>query len=361
MKVLSVVESLGHGGAESVLVDLALGLREHEHRVAHFSGANRIAAHDGFVATLARRSIDVFDVHWSALGERTGRAEVMRDFRPDVVVFHWWGNDPWRRWLASAADGARDRRPLFVLVLHHAHYAAPAGYDRYVLVSESQRPQVAHLSPERVRVIPNGVDLRRFARRRRRRSHREMVVGRVSSLRSGKIPPDWVDTLVSFGLRGARWVVAGDGPARGALARRAAEIGFEDRVAFPGYVPRAEVGRALETFDVFCYATSTAVECHPLALLESLACGVPIVAEARGGVPEIVTHGVNGLLAATTDELGEHLHHVQRDHALRARLGRGARASAARFSLPRQLDAYRALLAELACTRDGRRRGAWHE
>ena len=59
VKVLSVIESLGHGGAESVLVDVALGLREHEHRVAHFSGANRIAAHDGFVATLARRASTV--------------------------------------------------------------------------------------------------------------------------------------------------------------------------------------------------------------------------------------------------------------------------------------------------------------
>ena len=96
----------------------------------------------------------------------------MRDFRPDVVALPLVGQRPVAPWLASAADGARDRRPLFVLVLHHAALRRAAGYDRYVLVSESQRPQVAHLSPERVRVIPNGVDLRRFARRRRRRSRR---------------------------------------------------------------------------------------------------------------------------------------------------------------------------------------------
>jgi glycosyltransferase involved in cell wall biosynthesis len=103
----------------------------------------------------------------------------------------------------------------------------------------------------------------------------------------------------------------------------------------------------LKRFDVFCHVTSTAVECHPLALLEALAAGVPIVAEARGGIPEVVTHGVNGLLASTPGEIGDHLRLLRRDEVLRKRLSMGARGTAARFSLQRQLEAYRRLLAEI--------------
>ena len=76
---------------------------------------------------------------------------------------------------------------------------------------------------------------------------------------------------MSFGLPRRAWVVAGDGPRAARSPAAPPRSAVEDRVAFPGYVPRAEVGRALGTFDVFCYTTSTAVECHPLALLESLA------------------------------------------------------------------------------------------
>ncbi len=84
----------------------------------------------------------------------------------------------------------RDDAPTLVCVMHHAVYLAQAGYDRYVLVSRSQLPQVAHIDSHRVTVIPNGIDLARFPRRndRRRDAHRPFVVGRLSELREGKIP-----------------------------------------------------------------------------------------------------------------------------------------------------------------------------
>lgn len=360
MKILSVIETLGHGGAETVLITLALNLREHEHRVVHASRANGVVPHASFLAALERRRIRAIDTHWSVLGYRRGRAEVLAGFRPDVVLFHWWGNDPWRRWIAAMADVPPARRPCFVLVLHHAGIPAPRGYDHYVLVSETQREQVAHAPAERVQVIPNGIEVRRYRRRRTPRASDEMVVGRVSSLRGGKIPADWIDTAASFGLRNTRFVIAGDGTLRSALQQRVAALGHEERFTFPGYVPRFQVADVLERFDVFCYATSTAVECHPLALVEALAAGVPVVAEARGGIPEIVTHGVNGLLATSPSELGDHLHALRRDGALRDRLVHGARASAGRFSVARQLASYRALLREVARTRGGepRRRPA---
>ena len=349
MKILSVIESLGHGGAETVLVDLVQGLTRHDHAVLHFSAANGIAADRRFVQTLERSAVPCVDAHWRSVESAAGVRAALGRFVPDVVLLHWWGGEPWSSWI----DGCRAdaSRPTFVLVMHHDGPRPRCCYDHHVLVAERQRPHVADRPAGAVRVIPNGIDLGRFGGRRRASAAGTMVVGRVSSLRPGKIPEDWIRTAVAYGLPRTRFVIAGDGSVRPKLVGDVRTLGLERRFALPGYVPRRDVPALLETFDVFCYVTSTAVECHPLALLEALAAGVPVVAESRGGIPEIVRHGVNGLLARSVDEVGAHLHALRRDPALRWRLGAGARLSADRFAGPRQLAAYEALLADIAGSR----------
>ncbi len=359
MKIVSAIEALCDGGAQTVLVDLALSMTEHEHRVIHFSSANGIAVDRDMVDDLARAGIRCLDTHWNSLRSAERRDKVLGDFRPDVVICHWWGKDPWMPWLTAerpatstdARDPCADSKPTFICVLHHANIDAADTYDRYVVVSRSQLGQVAHVPAERVHTIPNGVDLARFSPRRVRTSARPMVVGRLSNLREGKIPPDWVETLASFRVPDTRFVIAGDGALLPALRDRVRELHLERPFSFPGYIARRDVPALLETFDVFCYVTSTAVECNPLVLLEAIAAGVPVVAEARGGIPEIVIDGANGLLANSIGEVGRHLHRLRRDPALRDHLARGARASAERFATRRQVDAYRALLAGIEIER----------
>ena len=243
-------------------------------------------------------------------------------------------------------------RPTFICVLHH-HAAAKQGYDRYILVSRSQLDHVSHIAPWRVKVIPNGIDLRRFRfpkpdhADRPETATRPFVVGRLSELREGKIPVDWVRTLASYRLERTRFVIAGNGSLFHSLRSSATDLMDEDQISFPGYVPRSEVPDLLRTFDVFCYATSSAVECCPLVVLEAMAAGVPIVAEARGGIPGIVIDKQNGLLAHSIDEIGEHLRRLRDDDDLRRTLSRGARTTAENFSLVRQTQAYRQLLLEI--------------
>jgi glycosyltransferase involved in cell wall biosynthesis len=349
VKILSVIEAFCHGGAQSVLLDTVLALREHQHRVVHFSRANNIAAEASFIDTLREAGIECVDTHWNSLRDDVPRAQLLADFRPDVVMFHWWGKDPWMPWVLSRSAGG----PAFVCVMHHAVYPAQAGYDRYVLVSRSQLPQVAHIASHRVEVIPNGLDLARFRiRNERTRAYRPFVVGRLSELRDGKIPLDWMSTLKSFGLYDTRFVIAGGGALLQKLRESATELGLANQVSFPGYIARDEVPALLETFDAFCYVTSSALECCPLAILEAMAAGVPVVAEARGGIPEIVVDGENGLLANSMSQIGNHLRRLRDDEALRERLARGARATAENFSLANQTAAYRDLLTELEGARE---------
>lgn len=347
MRILSVIGSLAHGGAETVLVELVRGLGGHEHRVLHFSAINDIVADRGLVDALASSGVTCLDADWRCLASMTTVQTVLGDFTPDVVLFHWWGQDPWRPWVdESRGRSATGRRPHFVAVLHHADLRPAPIYDHYALVSDSQRAQVAEVPAARIRVIPNGVDPARF-NPVRSRTDGTMRVGRISSLRPGKIPGDWVRTAAGYELPDARFVIAGEGAMRPALLADVQALGLERQFTLPGHVPRPDVPRLLQGFDVFCYVTSTAVESCPLALLEALAAGVPIVAEARGGIPEIVRPGVNGLLAGSADEVGEHLHTLGRDPALRRRLAAGARRSAEAFTLARQLAAYERLLEEI--------------
>src|SRR5262249_34546518 len=202
------------------------------------------------------------DSHWRCLRSAALVQSVIGDFKPDVVLFHWWGQEPWRPWVSQSLRNPASERPTFVVVLHHAGLSPAPGYDHHVLVSESQRPQVAERLPSSVRVIPNGADLTRFASRLPRTPGPVMVVGRLSSLRPGRIPEAWVRTAASYHLPRTRFVIAGDGSLRPALVADVRTLGLERHFHLPGYVPRAEAPRLLASFDVFCYVTSTAVECH---------------------------------------------------------------------------------------------------
>lgn len=358
MRVLSLASSLTHGGAETVLVDLVLGLAEHEHRVVHSSAARGITPHRSFLASLRHAGVPCADILLDSLGTARGRRRAFGDFHPDVVIHHWWGRDTLRPWMLEGQNEPLDRRPHFVCVLHHAEIPAPPGYDRYVVVAESQMTSVAPLVDPRVHLIPNGVDLRRFRAIVRTATRRSpVVVGRLSRLSPDKIANDWVRTAASFELPRTRFVVAGAGPLLPTLRKEVEALNLGGRFELPGYVARSRVPALLETFDVFCHVTSTAVECHPLALLEALAAGIPVVAEARGGIPTIVTDGVNGLLASSPDDVGCLLRRLCGNAELRARLANGARRTARKFSLSRQLDGYRRLLTAIERERSRGRRG----
>lgn len=100
-------------------------------------------------------------------------------------------------------------------------------------------------------------------------------------------------------------IVVGDGPERSRLETLAYDLGVSERVCFTGQVPRAEVPAYLKAADLF--VLNSRYEGLPHVVLEALAAGKPVVATSVGGTPEVVQHGVNGLLVPPGDSkwLGE--------------------------------------------------------
>jgi len=131
-----------------------------------------------------------------------------------------------------------------------------------------------------------------------------------------------LDALVHAGVS---LVIAGDGPERSALERRALELGLDTRVRFFGSVPRETVLRLFRAADAS--VLPSAWENFPHTVVEALAVGCPVIATAVGGVPEVVRDGENGLLVPPGDAaaLAIALERFFGDVPLRERL-RGAAA-----------------------------------
>lgn len=148
---------------------------------------------------------------------------------------------------------------------------------------------------------------------------------------------------------GARLVVVGDGQQRDALQRLVAERGLTGRVFFTGQVSQHQVWGLMTRYAQAIVLNST-YEGFPHILLEAAHFGVPIVATAVGGTPEIVEHGRNGLLVApeSPQELLQALETLAGDVELRQRLADRARDVSERFAVERMIDETERVLIEAA-------------
>ena len=119
--------------------------------------------------------------------------------------------------------------------------------------------------------------------------------------------------------------VYGDGPLQDELAAYAAKLGLEYAEIFVGTFSRADLPAIMAQTDILLM--SSVLEGTPLALVEAMAYGRPIIATMVGGIPAIVTHEVNGLLCPPRDLdcLSRQLVHLLGDAEMRERLGQAAR------------------------------------
>lgn len=157
----------------------------------------------------------------------------------------------------------------------------------------------------------------------------------------------------------AELVCAGAGEIE-AAQRRAEALGIADAVRFPGWLD--EAGKRAWLARAAAFVLPSHAEGLPMALLEAMAAGVPVVASAVGGIPDVVKHGVNGLLVAPRDsvDLLRALRRLLREPQLAAALGAAGRETVrARFAPGQVLERLGEVYAGLGVTRAARaeRRG----
>lgn len=185
---------------------------------------------------------------------------------------------------------------------------------RLITVSESLRDLAATLGvpPQRVRVIPNGVDGRRFHRGDKQAARSALglpldrpILVSIGALVARKGHERIIDLVPELRRRypGLLYVTIG-GPGGSdsrlhAIEQRVRSEGLEAAVHIAGAQPHDKIPLWLAAADVFCLATSR--EGCPNSVIEALACGTPVVVTSVGGVPEIVRDGDDGFLVPYFD------------------------------------------------------------
>jgi glycosyltransferase involved in cell wall biosynthesis len=299
----------------------------------------------GMFADALRAQVDVLHAHaFGYFPTWAGRAVQSLRGIPLVVTPH---SDP---------GGGSDLSRLYA---HVVARGSLFGADRIVALTRREADWLTGLGvpEERIRVIPNGVDLEEFADLPPRTvgPHSPVVlfVGRLQARQKGlgtlidafaRLPP---------GLRARLRLVGDDWGGLHPLLARARELGVLDRLVATGPLPRSEVLRELASADLL--VLPSLFEPFGIVLLEAMASGLPIVATRAGGIPEVVTDRESALLvpAQAPAELAGAMEAILDDPELARRLVTEGRRRVERFSWPRLLPQYVSLFRELI---DERRR-----
>jgi glycosyltransferase involved in cell wall biosynthesis len=316
-RVLILVDSLKLGGPARLVVSSAAGLAQRglDVRVAHLG----IGDGRGLAAELTASGVPVLNLDLGSLLDPRPVVRLARYVRHqhiDVVHTH----NPYAH-LVGRPAAALAGRPTVSTV--HSIVDVETGWrDRVrrrldhlsarrlcrlvITVSDAQRRGYlaqARVAPAHVETHWNGVDTRLFrpnsaARARVRASlgvaPEQPLFASVSVLREGKGLEDLLAAVppVLRQAPSARFVIVGDGPRFAALLASVTASGLTERVLLLGR--RSDVAAVLAASDVYVHPSH--FEALPTSVLEAMAVGLPVVACNVGGIPEIVSHTVTGLL-----------------------------------------------------------------
>lgn len=216
--------------------------------------------------------------------------------------------------------------------------------DGITTISEYMRAQTVEFFQVRnpIRVIHNFINSSVYKPDESRRASSRRRILHISNFRPVKRVLDCIHAFA--GVRkeiDAELVMAGDGPDRGPAERLARELGVDAHVCFLGKQDHME--RLIPHMDALHLPSE--MEAFGLAALEAMACGVPPVATRTGGVPDLITHGVDGFMeeVGNYDAQAVRLLQLLTDDTLHDRMAAAARHTAvSRFSTELVIPQYEA-------------------
>jgi len=354
VRVLWLIKGLGPGGAERLLVSAA-----HVHDRDRFSidVAYLLAGKDHLTGELAAAGVTVHllsptcagDPRWPWRLRRllgSGRYDVVHVHSPLLAVA--------ARALCFTLGGRR--RPRLMSTEHNvwSNHAWPTRVSNFLTwgaddvrlaVSDDVRASVWPPSRRRrVEVLLHGTELAplRAARAQRDEVRRrlgvradEILVGTVANFRAQKAYPDLLQAARHVLDRGlpVRFIAAGQGPLEAEVRRLHAELALGERFSLLGY--RDDVPALLGACDVFVMTSRN--EGSPVAVMEAVAAGLPVVATDVTGIDTVVRHDIEALLvpAGRPELMAGALARVASDPELRERLAVAASRRAEHFDISR--------------------------
>jgi glycosyltransferase involved in cell wall biosynthesis len=353
-RILHVESSRGAGGQEIRILLEAQTMSRHGHAV------KIIAQPNSFLAKQAQEmglSTITFRMNWLLSGLLLfSFIRIIKKYGIQVLVTHG-SIDSWTTFVAGRLSSLK---PIMIRARHKSTPISQTWRHQWLYkylphgvmtTSERVRKDMITrqmLDPDRTFSVPTGVDLGVFdvtntendLRKEFEIGKESIVLGTVAFLRDYKGIHLCLDAvaLLKYKFPSLRFLVVGDGPEASRLKEKAKALGIQSQIKFLGF--RSDVNRVMASLDIFVLP-STAGEGVPQVITQAMAMGVPVVAAATGGIPEVVQHDVTGLLVQANDVnmLANNLLKLIDDDVLRTRLGRKGRELIVRsFSIDSMID-----------------------
>lgn len=376
LHVAHAVLSLDVGGLERIVIDLV--------RIGHRRG-DRVSVicleREGNLAEVAQKAGTTVHCLRKPPGRRPEiipvAASLLASLRPDVVHTHqigpaWYLSQVARSFgipLIHTEHGdpfARASQPLQIAKLRLFYAQTARRLRLFCCVSRDIATVMGRFRtvPSRLlAVVPNGIrtdELEGLPTPEQVRAQwtipkDALVVGTVGRLDEVKRQDLLLEAFgkVADGHGDRYLLLVGDGPERANLERKVSLMGLRDRVRFAGFQREPEAYyRAMDLF-----ALTSRSEGLPVSLLEAWAASKPVLCTAVGGIPAVVTDGVDGKLVPSGDEdaVAAGLNLLMEDPERRQRMGEAGREKVlASYSLDRMADAYRSRYDQVRCMRTGK-------
>jgi glycosyltransferase involved in cell wall biosynthesis len=248
-----------------------------------------------------------------------------------------WARRPTVTWLHHVHDTMWDMTlpPRLARLGRRIEFGiAPLVYRRtpIVTLSESSKQELVqklHMAPERITVVPPGVDTRFSPGGERSPTPLVVAVGRLVPVKRLHL---LIDALaeIRFRLPRLRAVLVGDGYERESLERHVHEIGADEWITFAGRIDDAALVDLYRR--AWVLTSASAHEGWGMTITEAAACGTPAVVSRIAGHADAVVHEHTGLLVDDPAQLGPAIERVLSDNELRASLSERALLHAGRFN-----------------------------
>ena len=313
------------GGAGQAILSFVKALRQHRHVVLFYEANTRwgLTMQPEWLVTQLKAVADVFFLR-PLLEAYEGRPVPYDEFISRyqglncvAELFDGLATHLVHHWVSRDVGAMKSVHNCVRICVVHSCVPAPPGYDYYVFPSIFGCEAHPEVQIQKVRVIMNAIDLS-FWRPSGKYKSELKKIGRVSALHSSKFPKGYIKRISEFLFQNPTVVhtIVGGGSAINKLEREICKFVKHKQVILTGELVGEELLLEIQSFDVCMYFTGDHVEIHPFSLLECLAAGISIVAEAKGGIPEIVQHGRNGFLCNTLEEGLVFMERLKSDKAL---------------------------------------------
>lgn len=358
MRILQISSAESLGGGERHLADLANGLVDRGQDV--FIALRPRSALNEELTKVPKQNITTLTLR-NSLDVKSARelARLVRKKDIQIVHAHMARDYPLAAYAVRRNSGARlilTRHVLFPL--NRLHRITLAKASRIIAVSQAVASQLHAdkvIQPDKITVVLNGIDVRRFALAREQFQHQEflrrwqlpgqsILVGTVGELTPLKGHQDFLLAAaeISKQIPGCTFIIAGiehspDGRNEAQIERLIDELNLRNQVRRVSWLD--ELAQLYCALDVFVSASHT--ESFGLAIVEAMASCTAVVATQTAGAREIVRDGETGLLTriGNPNELAAAIQSLLSDEASRLRIAAAAQRDVAeRFSLERMID-----------------------